>query len=56
MKWMPFGKGSEVVVEAFRKGCGGGPCVHVKADIAMGPNDAERLCKTIMKAIKYAEG
>jgi hypothetical protein len=56
MKWMPFGKESDVVIEAFRRGCGGGACVHVKADIAMGTNGAERLCKSIMKAIKYAEG
>jgi hypothetical protein len=56
MEWRPFGKESNVVIEAFRRGCGGVACVHVTADIAMGPNEAARLCKTIMKAIKYAEG
>ena len=54
-EWRPFGKDSITLIEAFKHGCADSPCVHLKADIAMGPNSARRIAKTLLKAADYAE-
>jgi hypothetical protein len=56
MKWHPFGKEFNVVIEGYRKGCASGPCVHLRADIAMLPSDAKKIIDRLQKAVDYAEG
>ena len=55
MKWQPFGKKSVVLVEAFRKGCGGSKCVHIIANSSMSPEEAIRFSDTIIKAVKHTK-
>lgn len=56
MKWHPFGKKCNVVIEGYRRGCGSAPCVHLRADIAMSPSEARRVIERLQKAVDYAEG
>lgn len=56
MKWHPFGKEANVVIEGYRNGCASGPCVHLKADIAMLPSEARKIIDRLQKAVDYAEG
>lgn len=55
MKWQPFGKKSTALVEAYRKGCAGGECVHIKIDMAMTPKEAVHFSDTIIKAVKHTK-
>ncbi len=56
MKWQPFGKDSNVIIEAYRIGCASMPCVHLEANIAMFPKDAKIIIDRLQRAIDYAEG
>jgi len=55
MKWKPFGKHSDSIIEAYRKGCAFRSCIHVKISMAMTPDEARKLIKSIQRAIDYAE-
>ena len=55
MEWRPFGNKSTAKVEAYKKGCAGGKCVHIQINMAMSPEEAIRFSETIIKAVKYTK-